>query len=233
MRESRRAEKTQFGTSGNETLTRQQQQNLKLSQNWALEAAKGYMMLVNTLLTTMGTKETDEQHMRELLNDAVDLVAENGDDGGDKVAMMHWSKNEDRRGKMDVTSGTSKLSLVDQGTDPRMFPVLDDGCYATVRTTEWSQQGRMLGPVQGKPRQHTCLGGATTSGHRVVPRAIRVSRDQHLFQRIRRRLSIACGARIKFASHLHQRLVRRNATDLRGRCTDDSSRAPETWRDGA
>ena len=32
--------------------------------------------------------------MHELLNDAVDLVTEYGDDGGDKFAMMHWSKNQ-------------------------------------------------------------------------------------------------------------------------------------------
>ena len=37
----------------------------------------------------MSTEETDEQQMRELLNDAVDKVAKCGDDGGNKVAMMH------------------------------------------------------------------------------------------------------------------------------------------------
>ena len=43
----------------------------------------------------MSAEETDEQHMRELLNDALDLVTEHGDDGGDKVAMMHWSRRDE------------------------------------------------------------------------------------------------------------------------------------------
>ena len=46
------------------------------------------------------TTSTSEQQMRELLNDAVD-----------SVVMMHWSKKEDRKSEMNVTSGTSKLHL--------------------------------------------------------------------------------------------------------------------------
>ena len=79
------------------------------------------------------------EQMRELLNDAVDLVTDYGDDGGDKVAMMLWSKNEDRKGEKNVTSGTSKLPLVNLETDPRLFAVHDEGCNATVHTPAWAK----------------------------------------------------------------------------------------------
>ena len=51
-------------------------------------------MLVKTHGMMMCTKETDEQQLRELLCDAVDLVAEYRNHGGDKVAMMHCAKHE-------------------------------------------------------------------------------------------------------------------------------------------
>ena len=128
----------QSGMFQTETLARHhQQRNLKLSQNQALEVAKVHRMLVKTHLTKMSTKETDEQQLRELLNDDVGLVAEYGHDDGDKVAMMHWSKSEDRKGEMNVTSGTSKLPLVDLETDPRMFAIFVEGRNATFCTITW------------------------------------------------------------------------------------------------
>ena len=123
-------------------------------QDRSEEVAKVSGMLVKTHLTQMSTKETDEQHMRELPHDAVDLVTEYGDDGGDKVAMMHWPKNEDRKGEMNVTSDTSKLPLVG-GSGNRPTYV----CYFRRRMQRnsshqrlgqgrpaLSQQGRVLAP---------------------------------------------------------------------------------------
>ena len=90
--------------------------------------------------------------------------------------------------EMNVTSSTSQLPPVDLESDPRMCAMLEEVCNATVHTTAWanaadhplSQQGRKLGPVRGKPRRYTGLGGAMTSGHRLVPCGIRVFSAPHL-----------------------------------------------------
>ena len=112
------------------------------------------MLVKRTHLTKMSAKETVEQQMRELVNDAVDLVTEYGDDCGDKVTMMHSARTEDWEGEMNVTSRTSQLPLVDLETDPRMCALLDEGCNAPVHTAAWaktadqalSHESRMLGP---------------------------------------------------------------------------------------
>ena len=81
-------------------------------------------MVVKTHFTKLSTTETVEHRLRELMNDDVDLVAEYGDDGGDKVAMMQCARTEDRKGEMNVTSSRSQLPLVDLETDPT------DVCYS-------------------------------------------------------------------------------------------------------
>ena len=81
----------------------------------------------------MSTKERDEQQMRDLLNDAVDLVSECADDGVDKVKMTPWARTEDRKGEMYVTSSTSQLPLGDLETHGCLLS-LTKGANATVHS---------------------------------------------------------------------------------------------------
>ena len=73
--------------------------------------------------------------MCELLDDAVDLVTKYGDDGGDKVSMMHWARTEDEKGEMNdfatPTGGTALLSLTKH-------------CNAIVHTTASAKQPTKL-----------------------------------------------------------------------------------------
>ena len=73
--------------------------------------------------------------MRELLNDAVGLVTECGDDGGDKIAMM------------------SRAVLVD--LDPRMFAIFEERCNATVRTPLWAKAADQASSQLGRVRDST------------------------------------------------------------------------------
>ena len=110
-----------------------------------------------------------------------------GDDGGDKIAMMHCAGTDQRKGEMSVMSSTSQLPLVNLETNTWMFVILDEGCNAAVHTMAWemaaerflSQQNHKLGPLRRKPKQYKGPKGATTFGRRIVLCGIRLSRGQH------------------------------------------------------